>query len=229
MEGDHDSQIQTSTFTGTIKAGARSRLLLAYGRTLRPLLWIRVGRDGSVYFGPGKPYLRYSATARRRSSDAALPTGHEPVSDAPLPADFHLSFHASGIVNSIDQRTYRTALRQPRSPQQLCLIEFEHPRYLPLVTQRQRDVVLPFSLDERIPLAANLLVCEPGTVARFGDVPSHQTAVVLTVEGAVPGVRLALQVSLWQRPGAVWRDVTEVTWVSQDPEKHGFRTRGERP
>ena len=207
-------------FLQAIRLGKSTRLLLRYGRTFRPLLWLKVSPDGSIVVGFHKRPREIVRTSHRRDPALPLRSGKlREESIEPGRTDFHFSFHSSGVINAGGQRSYRMPFKAS-DVHQLCLISFEDPGYLPPVAPRRWDVVLPSVLDERWSLQARLSIPPADTTIFFEDV-EVQTAVLL------PAVKhghaaTVLQFSLFERLSD-WPEHTLVQLVSQDPEVHGFQ------
>src|SRR5687768_1778081 len=121
-------------FETEIKLGARRKVLLPVGESMRALVFLDVRPDRSIVCGFAKKGRILSRTARRRAStDPLLPKLVDSLGDIPAPSDVHTTFHSSGVVNhSVGARGYRTPFSGDE-PQQLCVFHIEHPLRFPIV------------------------------------------------------------------------------------------------
>ena len=161
------------------------RVVLEFESTRRPLCWLEVGKDGSVYFGLSRATASLGAGMKAPEGDNAVSVLYKEaneVQDADVKRKLHISFHASGVINAAGQRSYRSSWRTLPGPNQLALMLFEHPsRYPTTSAVRKRDVVVACSVAEDEPLFGKLLVAHGG--------PS-----LIRLEGARSQVLLAFQV-----------------------------------
>ena len=210
-------------YSHDLLAGKRSRLLLPYQGKLRSLVWVDIRRDGSVVMGLGMRATRMERRVHRRASNEPLSGGLKAsIGESDVPRGFHLTFHASGIVHSGGPSTYRAPPTRP-GLHQLCAIDFAHPSLFEAVQPRPQDVTLPYRLEEDTAVRGCVTVAPEGAAAFFAGV-RVQTAVVLHCLNRDGSTLLYLQVSLFQRDSG-WSADTNITWVSQDAEKHGFKER----
>lgn len=142
--------------------GDRIRVVVQYGGTWRPVFWLKVGKDGSVYCGP-----RFTSIATLRKGSKFVQEGRvsikyeegQEVTDPALRKSAKTSFHATGIVNAAGDRLYRDPLRTIKEQQELCWVLFQHPsQYSPASKIEDRDICLNYDLDERRPLQGSLFV-----------------------------------------------------------------------
>ncbi|HEY9229463.1 MAG TPA: hypothetical protein VIP11_22630 [Gemmatimonadaceae bacterium] len=212
----------TLVFEEVVRLGRRFRVLMLFGETLRPLLFLSLRPDGSIVVGPGKRANRGVLSAARRASRDPLPDKVlDSLGERPVPLDFHLTFHTSGIIsNHAGARTYRAPLSEPGA-HQLCRIDLEHPGYLRPVEARTKDIVLPGAFDLSYALQAQLTVVPQGNVAFFADI-EEQVAFIFRATDSDGGTAYQLQLSMF-RTRQPWPDETTLTWVSQDATYHGFQ------
>lgn len=208
-------------FEEDVRVGARIRLLMPFGQTLRPLLFLNPRPDGSIVCGSGKRYDRLLRTARRRDSTEPLPPKVDAtIGEVQLPPGFHLTFHTSGIINSCPgARTYRSPLVKP-GLHQLCRIDFEHPAYLPAARSRATDVILDGDFRFTHALRGMLTLIPDGTAAFYTDV-AEQVVFILNVRARDHRATNKLQFSIFATDQP-WPAETTITWVSQDAQSHGF-------
>jgi hypothetical protein len=211
-----DSQV----WEGDVPAGKRSRVLFPVVEGARALVFLDLRPDGSVVCGLAKRVMTVAHTARRRASMEPLPAKIlATLDDTPMPAGGHLTFHASGVVNSpVGARTYRAPLGSS-APHQLCVFRIEHPKTFPLVAPRKSDIILPGPLDTTYAIELKLTVPPEDTVVFYTDVP-WQTVIRLAGRKGDQLVQ-TLQLSLLgtRRP---WPNETRIEYVSQDPTVQGF-------
>lgn len=204
-------------FEDDLRIARKARLLLPLGATFRPLIFFSLRPDGSIVCGPAFRRDRVLRTARRRaSSDPLPPKLQAALGETPMPKDFHITFHQSGVVNALgDVRTYRAPFSMP-SPHQLGLFRFEDPRQLPPEKDPgRRDIVLPGQYRTESALEGKLTLVPEGTVVFYSDV-SEQFAFVFNAlhkDGTVQ-YRLQFSILATDKP---WPTETTIVWVSQDP------------
>jgi hypothetical protein len=208
-------------FEENIPLGARIRLLMPFGQTLRSLLFVNPRPDGSIVFGPGKRHDSAVRTAARRTPTYELPPKlAAALGEVRLPPDFHLTFHASGVINSGGgARTYRSPLTKP-GPHQLCRINFEHPGYTPPTRARSNDVILDGEFRLTHALQGMLTLIPDGAAVFYADI-AEQVAFILNVHRADKRAAYKLQLSIFGT-NEPWPTETTLTWVSQDAQTHGF-------
>ena len=210
-------------YSHELLAGKRCRLLLSYQGKQRSLVWLDIRPDSSVVMGLGMRADRMERRAHRRASNEPLSVKLEAsLGESDVPRGFHLTFHASGIIHSGGPRTYRAPPTRP-GPHQLCAIDFAHPSLFEAVQPRPQDVILPYRLQEDTAVRGCVTVAPEGAAAFFAGV-RVQTAVVLRCLNRDGSTVLYLQVSLLQRDSG-WSADTNITWASQDAQKHGFKER----
>src|SRR5688572_27728081 len=150
--------------------GERIRFAIEYGGQWRPLVWMRVGKDGSIYVGllSGRPtsFKVYAKPAAR-----LIQISRSELAPTPVPKSSRVSFHPSGEVH-VGDRTGWTERRwtelAPPLQLQLCLMVFMHPaRYPPRQGRGKNDFdvhVSGYKVDEGRPMygAAFVGVWKPG-------------------------------------------------------------------
>lgn len=210
-------------YSHELQAGKRNRLLLPYQGRPRSFVWVDIRRDGSVVMGLGMRADRMERRAHRRASNEPLSAKLlASLGESEVPRGFHLTFHASGIIHSGGPRTYRAPPTGP-APHQLCTIDFAHPMRFEAVQARPQDVILPYHLQDDAAVRGCVTVAPEGAAAFFAGVP-RQTAIVFRCLNREGWTVLYLQLSLFQRDSG-WPADTNITWVSQDAQNHGFTER----
>lgn len=209
-------------FEANVRIGKSFHLVLPYGSTFRPLVFLSLRPDGTIVCGPAYRRDRVLRTARRRGSSLPLPHRLRraiKAGEQPLPTNFHFSYHTSGIINADPMpRTFRAALSQTE-PHQLARFLFEHPGYLPLGKVRSRDVVLPLHVHDSVALQGKLLTIPVDSVAFFTDV-SEQAAFAFNALNSENAVQYRIQFSMLAADDP-WPQQTTIEWVSQDPDVRG--------
>jgi hypothetical protein len=109
--------------------GNRIRLAIQYEYRWRPLIWIRLGRDGSIYAGllMDRPGL---AIEGETSADRGFRVDYrigQTLGGAAVPSSSRVSFKASGEVHLGNRTVQGYALEHLQRPTQLCLVVFTHP------------------------------------------------------------------------------------------------------
>jgi hypothetical protein len=203
-----------STWVHGVRLGKRFRILLPLEATVRSLLFLNPTPDGSLVCGPGKFAPILSRSSRRLNPSNPLPRSLvSDQGDRPCPPDFHLTFHASGIVNSGGARTYKAPFAESETTQ-LCRVRFRHPGYLREVTHRPSDVVLPGELRTTTAVEAALTIL-PNDAAVFFAHTKEQVAFVFRVLRAPGDVAYSFQLSLLAADDP-WPQETTFEWASKD-------------
>jgi hypothetical protein len=150
----------------TPEIGDRIRVAMYYDGLWRPLVWIRVGGDGSIYTG----VLVGSATEGRIISKPAQNPSTEirftegnPLSTEDFPKGSRVSFKASGVIHIPGERDLSgPCLETLSNTTQLCLYMFIHPRnYSPPSKKLPRDYdvgIQDYPVDESRPMHGALYV-----------------------------------------------------------------------
>jgi hypothetical protein len=146
------------------QVGERIRIAMHYGGDWRPLLWLRVGTDGSIYIGLllGQPTsgAKGSATGEK-VIDIKYKDGR-PVTPKDLKKGSRVSFKASGEIHLGADTLKGESLEQLPKPRQLCLALFAHPsRYRPPAKHSVNDydvAVVDYPVDDAQPLYTSVEV-----------------------------------------------------------------------
>lgn len=208
-----------------IQAGDRIRLVVNYAHAWRPIFWLMVGKDGSVYLGP-----RYANITRLRKGVAAVKEGaaritygegREVTDSAGLKAA-KLSIHASGVVNAAGERSFRESLRSIAEQQQLCGIVFQHPgHYAEEATIRKRDICLRYPIDEARPLSRFLYVAPLGRQQLVVQPEAtYQVNLLFEITKLSGAPNLALQFVLTHGSVGPWPPSTYLYWATSVSIEH---------
>ena len=121
------------------KIGGRVRFAIWHADSWRPLGWVRVGKDGSVYLGL---LVDRPSTAKALSLPAAkqVKLKYQDLKDVPVPSSSRVSFKVSGEIHLGDAILHGTPLNSLAEVRQLCLMNFAHPsRYRPPEKRNPND------------------------------------------------------------------------------------------
>jgi hypothetical protein len=188
------------------------RLVLPWRDSLRAILWIRVGHDGSVYAGTPKLYAEIQRSARRRDGQP-LPNGIvEDSGPLPFPKDFHASFHASGVIHVAGARSFRKALNTP-GIHQLFHVDLASPEGALEALPRPRDVVLPHQMSGDRGLRILVSRVPEASVMFVEEVPVQSAVILDVIESRELRQPVHLQLSLLEQSHG-WSVETQLVWVS---------------
>jgi hypothetical protein len=144
------------------RVGERIRIAMLYGGEWRPLMWLRVGRDGSVYLGLllGQPSFGLKGSATAGTVTQIKYNNGRPVAAEDLRKGSRVSFKASGDVHIGADVLKGEALETLSKSRQLCLALFVHPgRYRPPAKHSVRDFdvgIVDYPVDDARPLYASV-------------------------------------------------------------------------
>jgi len=213
--------------------GKRIRLVLAFENTLRPLLWLRVGRDGSIYLGPGRAKSGESRLYRRR---ALIKNSTASLNLQDLPEPFHddpnivesakLSFHVSGATHSPGGRTWSAIpMRGLNGQIMVANVLFRNPRELrEIETLRSNDYVCHFTVNEACPLQGYLLAAPPHAAQiHFEESFSNQANLGLLFRGLTEFPELGLQFVLGHGDPAPWPPVTWIMYIGSEETQSPYQ------
>ena len=158
-----DADSRRVEIRGLPEIGQRIRIAVKHDGLWRPLLWIRAGKDGSIYVGllMGKPTV---ARAGEKKAEKVTEVKYSEFEDLDeFPKSSRLSFHPSGEVHIGDNVvTGLVPLAELKRPLQLCTILFAHPgRYRPPDRKGPEDYDLGiegYQLDEERPMYGAIVV-----------------------------------------------------------------------
>jgi hypothetical protein len=109
--------------------GDRVRFMLLYRDAMRPLLWLRVGTDGSIYTGVLLGQPSFSRSIDKRAAPR-VDVQYAEATERPAPRKgSRVSFKAaSGEIHLGDRVLQGRSLQRLGERRQLCLIQFIHPQ-----------------------------------------------------------------------------------------------------
>src|SRR6266540_1253454 len=139
---------ETRNYTAAI--GDQARIGIEYRGGWRPMFWLRLAKDGSLYLGP-----RFKRVGSLRKgftpSDGDIVMldfdAGELVPSPQLVDATKLSFHASGLITSAGERLWGPPLRDMRSQRRLISIIFQHPTAFRIEKPRRDDIVVQYPVD----------------------------------------------------------------------------------
>ena len=195
--------------------GQRVKLAIRYGGAWRPLIWVRAGKDGSVYVGllTGKP------TVAKAAEKAAGKVTRIDYSDlkklSEVPKSSRLSFKASGelhIGNTVV--TGLVPLKDLKRPLHLCNVFFAHPgRYKPLSRKHKDDYdirIEEYKVDDERPTYATVFVAPLDTktnlLVRLSSM-THFVFRTIPFRGFTKTPDLLVGIVLGHGPKRAWPDL----------------------
>jgi hypothetical protein len=148
------------------RTGQRVRFALWHDDEWRPLLWLRVGSDGSVYLGTlfGRPSqgLRVSKQAAGKKPVSFKDAEGVPFTGIDLLKSSRISFKASGEIHFGGDVLDGPSLTGLSDRRQLCLARFPHPTGSPAASTRNAndyDVgIADYPIESDFPLYASVYV-----------------------------------------------------------------------
>lgn len=193
------------------------RVCVVYADTIRALLWLNVGKDGSVYTG-------WSAQDPEPPSvllPEVLPGGGmrytwERVALLdPSERRVKTSFHASGVILSTGGRTVGVNLRLLKHRSFLCNYIPKHPDHWPVVEPtRKHDVVVRDLLHDECPISIDLYYQPAGALPVLAS-DLEKGAFVLPIKFAEDAGHqgVLLHLVFWRQPQMVrWAPRRVIGW-----------------
>lgn len=152
-------------FAGIWEVEPRKRVRIAIGDTLdslRCVLWIEFGNDGSIYFGPRNPKYAFVKAGAKQMQRGELFISYdegEMLQSEPMKNANKMSFHASGVVTSFGRRSIRSSLQNISTRELLCHFLPEKLSNFPLLEQQRKfDIPLKFPSSEQRPIVCSIYV-----------------------------------------------------------------------
>lgn len=216
-------------FAGVWEVDPRKRVRIAIGdsrESLRCVLWVEFGKDGSIYFGPRNPKYAYVKAAAKQTKDRELFISYdegEPISNEPMENVNKMSFHASGVITSFGRRSIRSALRDISTRELLCHFLPEKLSNFPLLeAPRKFDIALKFPFVEQHPIICSVYVAPMAKAlppVEVKDAP-FQCSVLLTCNTIKEVQPLCVQLLFSQKVGNEWPPYTYIVWPVKE---HDFQ------
>jgi hypothetical protein len=140
--------------------------VLAKSNYYKPLFWIRVGKDGSIYTSSTYKNPTFSFTAEEPEGSVAFNYDVKTQKITTESAGMRrskLSFHPSGkIHNALNSGDYYRPFWKHDGMLSLCYIEFENPNHIKNSTLRKNDLVIHVDdkdlLRSSMPITCNILL-----------------------------------------------------------------------
>jgi hypothetical protein len=198
----------------------RIRILVRYMDEWRPIFWLQVKSDGSIYLCPRHEKF----TVLRRGSKQA--TGDtvsifynegEVITDPKILADLKVSIHPSGVVHVAGDRIFRDKLTTISESQELCDILFEHPSHYSCINGsiRKRDICIDYPIDENGPLYGHLSILPPDKVDYIPFIDAiYQIGIMLYFTRITNDKKFCLQFVLCHKIGNAWPPYSYVIFRS---------------
>jgi hypothetical protein len=194
---------------------ARVRILLPHLEEWHVALWFRMGRDGSVYFGP--PYAPTGELSQQKISNVGRTYHIDRASMVEVPEPklvkhSRTSIHPSGAINLAGERFHRENFSHLSQQEHLCGILFERPeRYPKFVVRPARtiDARCSYPVDVARPLVGELYVAPRGKerYVRSEKAP-YQANLVVQFAGFDDGMDRSIQFLLCHLNQSAWPDAT---------------------
>jgi hypothetical protein len=189
------------------KLGITYHILIPYKEDRHILLHLKVAKDVSLYIFEEKPKEKIvygQATIIQGTRQVTIDTTNGDILDDPSKLrNNHISFHGSGVVKSATTRATGYPLRNLTKAGQICTVIFPHPSKLPVVSNlRQSDITINYPLDEKCPLAVNMIATPRSIVPRV-NIPKavYQWSYALVYERLLPKDDLVIVLHFYHSPG----------------------------
>jgi hypothetical protein len=183
--------------------GDHVRIIIEFEGQWKPIFWIEVARDGSIYLAPRKKRIKSIRHGISKPINGSININYsdgEIIENKELYKGVKTSFHASGAINGIGNRKYRDSLRNLKEQQMLCFLLFQHPEKFDSIQQNQlkaRDICLRFPVEEKNPIAAYIHISpeEKTQIVEFNDV-LNQVNIILPYKGLENCNNIVVQINL---------------------------------
>lgn len=205
--------------------GDNIRILLEYENGWRPILWMEVSKDGSIYLGPRKKTVsEIRQNIVHCSSNQPIQIKYSDGVEITNTKDrnrLKISFHSSGIVNSPTGRSIRSAIRSLESQELLCILLFQHPKEFDVVPAvRKRDVCLRYPIDEQRPFYARLYIAPSrDLIPVLDDSAKYQLGLIFEYPARPEIKALTLQLVISHGPEGPWPPYTVTLYEIVDDFK----------
>jgi hypothetical protein len=190
------------------------------------MIWLRVGKDGSVYAGVlvGTPStgLVVSKPVDQGTATISYSKG-EKLAGKTLPSSSRVSFKTSGEVHLGNKVLRGRPLEGLGRPLQLCLVTFVHPsRYRPPARKKDNEYdigVVGYPLDEARPMYGAIFASpwpHDGSMSRIsvGNM-KFQTDIMLAFRNLGRTPDLALQVAIGHGPEGPWPNLPGIAALAR--------------
>jgi hypothetical protein len=205
--------------------GDRVRIALLHEGVWRPLIWFRVGNDGSIYIGllTEQPFM---AKVLSKEASRVVAIKYDETQDLKeLPSSSRISFKASGEIHFGDQKLDGIPLAQLSRTRQLCLFHLAHPStYTPPKKHLAHDYdvgIAEYPVDEKRPLYGGVIVA-PSTAGQI-SLPSKLSSMIAAASvcasfsGLTRTPDLIVQVLIGHGVEGPWPELPGVVILSKTP------------
>lgn len=216
------SHIETAYYDTS--PGDHIRILIEYQGKWKPLFWLSVGKDGSIYLAPRKKKVSFVKRGTSITNEGMLSVNFadgEIVQNIESYKGLKTSFHSSGAINSIDNRVYREPLREIKEQQELCIFLFQHPDKYESLEEgeiKKRDIGLRFPIDEQNPLLARIHVAPSEKMQPiFNEHALFQVNLVLPFSNLINCQNITVQINFHSVVGdGTWSPYTYLVYPTRD-------------
>ena len=209
------------------KVGDRIRIAISHAGLWRPLAWLRVAKDGSIYFGVllGRPLTARLVTKSPLGSEGQIKYNEGQLLErGRLPKGSRASFHPSGEIHLRNEMMYGSPFRDLKRRRQLCLFHLTHPKhYRPAERRKANDydlTILDYQVDDSRPMYGTLFV-EPymsGSAPQFARLSSmtYCKTVYISFTDLSGTMPLTVQVAIGHGIKGSWPPAPGVLVLTQD-------------
>jgi len=197
-----------------MKAGNRARIIIDVNGAPHGILWLSLGKDGSLYLGERyAPTTEFSIGVVRESGrrfsfrDEDL----QAVSGISHELGAHVSFHPTGALNISAQRYYREPLKSMANQEHYCSILFQHPTKYPRVRKKPRtvDVCLFYPVDMSRPMIGEIYLSRKGDERYvYSKHAEYQANIVFVFDGFSDDLDRSCQFVIWHSQERRWPEAT---------------------
>lgn len=203
-----------------VRPGNKIRILVNYNDALRPIFWFSLGKDGSVYLGHRYSDISILRKGSKISKDGSVTINYtegDQIDPESLDDPGKMSFHSSGAVNVLEDRSWMDTLRGITEERTLCLALFKHPSAYESVRHiRKGDIVLNYPFDEERPMLG-IITLQPATKNVLEPIrveaARHQLNLLFDCNGLemVPA-DIRLKLVLYHGPNGPWPPFAYLVW-----------------
>ena len=198
--------------------GDTIRIVVKHDSHWRPMFWLHVKRDGSVYLGPRltkvEEMIRGTSKLEDGKHTVRYDEGQQVTDREIIETKGKISFHASGVIHSAGERAFRDSFRDLKEQQELCRVLFIHPKnFIQIEKIEAKDICLDYPVDDKHPIQALVFVA-PLSKARIVHVQDavYQINCYLVYRGLQGTPDLLFQVVLFNGPEQPWPGYTTVVF-----------------
>lgn len=203
------------------RVGDRVRLRLLHAGISRAVLWLRVGRDGSIYVGGliGAPSTGIIGSAPVENGRATVRISEGERLEGPtLPASTRVSFKASGEIHIGNKVANGFPLAELNRLIRLCRVFFAHPSNYREATKRNANdhdfKIDDYPVDDARPIWAEIFVspwqADAPIQMYLVHQMKHKREILLGFRGLQSTPDLAIQISVGHGPKGSWRELPVV-------------------